>query len=390
MKLVRVVTHPMTARLLLRGQLRFLSEAGHDVTLVTSAGPDLDAVAAEGVAIETVPMAREIRPVQDLLALVRLIRLFRRLRPDLVDAGTPKAGFLGMVAARCARVPARSYTLRGLRVETARGLKRRVLLWTERTACSSAHRVLCVSESLRRRAVELALVDERKTAVPGAGSSNGVDVDRLEAAAADGERTRFLRRELGLPEGAPVVGFVGRLTRDKGIAELIAAFDRVRETMPEARLLLLGDFEAGDPVAPELVLRIRNHLGIVRPGFVPDTAPYYPLMDVLALPSHREGFPNAPLEAGAAGVPTVGARATGVVDAVVDGETGALVPVGDAQALAEALLVFLRDPRLRRRCGAAARLRVQTRFRREAIWAAWEEALRSASRAATTGRPPIP
>lgn len=377
--IVYVVTHPMTARLLLAGQLRYLAEAGFEVTLVTSPGPDLAGVAErEGVRVETVAMAREISPLRDLAALARLVRLFRRLRPGIVNAGTPKAGLLGMLAARLARVPVRIYTLRGLRLETARGPKRRLLAAAERLACACAHRVVCVSRSLERRAVELGLTAEDKTLVLASGSSNGVDVERFAAAARDRERTEALRRELGLPAGSPVVGFVGRFTRDKGIAELADAFDRLSRGLPAARLLLLGDFEPGDPVPPSLVARLRHDSRVVQAGFVPDTAPFYPLIDVLAFPSHREGFPNAPLEAAASGVPTVGSRATGVVDAVVDGRTGTLVPVGDVEALAHALLEYLRDPALRRSHGDAARERVRGEFRRGEVWRAWEREIRAA------------
>lgn len=377
-RLLYVVTHPLTARTLLRGQLRYLAERGFEVALATSPGPDLEtAVAQEGVPVFEVPMAREIAPAADLLSLVRLGRAIRAFRPHLVHAGTPKAGLLGMLAARRAGVPVRLYTVRGLRLETARGARRRLLAAAERAAAGLAQRVVCVSASLRRRYLDLGLAPAEKVTVLGAGSSNGVDAERFRPRPPGDPEAAARRRELGIPEGAPVVGFVGRFTRDKGIGELLDAFDGpVSARFPEARLLLVGGFEEGDPVPAGVRELLASHPRVARAGFVLDTAPWYGPMEVLAFPSRREGFPNAPLEAAASAVPVVGWAATGTIDAVADGETGRLVPVGDVAALGEALVRYLSDRGLARRHGAAGRARVERLFRRERVWEEWERELR--------------
>jgi glycosyltransferase involved in cell wall biosynthesis len=369
-KLVFVVTVPVTANVLLRGQLAYLRDHGFDVTVIASPGPELDEIAArEGVRVIDVPMARQISPAADARSLVQLGRALRALQPDIVNASTAKAGLLGMTASAALRVRARVYQLRGLRLETEAGAKRAVLGATERIAAACAHRVYCNSESLRAAYVGAGFAPAAKCAVLGAGSSNGVDLDRFAATPVRRAESLALRAELGIAATAPVIGFIGRPVADKGIAELVAAFDRVRANVPETRLVVVGAGFAGDRA--EAVL---HRADIVLVPRVAEPAPYYALMDVLAFPSHREGFPNAPLEAAAAGVPTVGVRATGIVDAVVDGRTGKLVPVGDARSLGDALLAYVRDPELRRADGERARVRAATDFARERVWERWRQA----------------
>ncbi len=371
-RIVYVVTVPLSALALLRGQLRYMRERGMEVVLVTSPGEELGTVVeAEGVETRKVEMRREISLLHDLVSLFGLFKTLRELEPDVVNAGTPKAGLLGMLAAKMARVPVRVYTLRGLRLETLTGPKRLITGVTERLASACAGRVVSVSVSLQRAYVGRGLAPASKVVVLGEGSGNGVDVGRFLPTEENLRRAEALRERLGIPEGAPVVGFVGRFTRDKGIVELLDASEEVLRVFPEARFLLLGRLEEGDPLPVSYASRLEDHPRMVQAGFVPDTAPYYQLMSVLAFPSRREGFPNAPLEAASADVPVVGFRVTGTVDAVVDGETGLLASQGNAGELAKALVRLLGDEDLRKRMGAAARERVERSFSNKRVWEGW-------------------
>jgi glycosyltransferase involved in cell wall biosynthesis len=376
-RLMYLATVPMALRNLAEGQLAYFRQRGFEVIAVSSPGEDLDVVGRrEEVQVVGIPMEREIRPLADLVSLMRLVRLFRTFRPDAVMAGTAKAGLLGMIAAWLCRVPARVYHLRGFRMETTRGIKRTVMALTERIAAACAHRIVCVSESLRREFIAHGLTRAEKTVVLGHGSSNGIDPERMEQTSDVRARAEALRRQWGVPLDAPVIGFVGRFVRDKGFVELVDAFERVLTARPDAWLLLVGDYESGDPVPHECVRRIAEHPRIIRPGFIRDLAPYFGAMSVLALPTYREGFPNVVLQAGAAELPVVAFRATGAVDAVEDGVTGTLVPLRDAAELAKALLLYLNDPGLRLRHGCAGRERVLRDFGREPIWAAMDALLR--------------
>ena len=366
-RLVHVMTVPQTLELI-GGQIDHVAENGFEVHAVASPGPLLDRFADRHRArVHGVPMERRISPLSDLRALAALTRLLRELRPTLVHSHTPKAGLLGMLAARRAGVPLRVYQVRGLLTHTAGGVRRLLLRRGERTSCAVARQVVCNGPSLLRELVDQGLCPAAKARVLCSGS-NGVDArHRFDPArqAHAGEA----RRRLGLPAEAPVIGFVGRLVRDKGVAELTAAWRRLRAARPDLRLLIVGPFEERDAVGGErreLEADPRVHLT----GLVDDMPAHYRAMDVLALPTYREGFPNAPLEAAAMGIPVVATRVVGCVDAVADGETGTLVPPRDAEALAAALAAYLDSPELRRRHGEAGRRRVLANYRPEPIWRA--------------------
>ncbi len=344
------ITSPQTC-LVLGDRLRTLREAGFRVTLVSSPGALLTHTAAqEGVESVAIPMRREIAPFADFVSLLRLFWLLWRLKPEMTEFSTPKAGLLGSMAAMLCGVPSRVYCLRGFKLETSTGLKRRILLAAERLTSACSHVVLCNSDSLRNQALALRVAPEAKLRLLGSGSSNGVDVERFSPGPG------ILRARLGLPPDAPVVGFVGRLTRDKGLPELVEAFDAILAARPQAHLLLVGWFDASeDALDRGLRSRIKNHPHIHMTGFVADTAPYYRAMDVMVLPTWREGFPNVVLEAAASGIPVVTTLCTGSRDSVVPEVTGLLIPPGYPVAIFEAVLQLLRNPERRCRMGEAAR-----------------------------------
>ena len=356
----------------LQGQLQFFQDRSFNVTVLCPERrtDEWEVERPEGVPIIEVPMERKIAPLRDLVSLWRLWRILHTLRPAVTNVGTPKAGLLGGFAAWLNRVPCRFYTLHGLRFETTRGLKRRLLIYAERLACRFAHRVICVSHSVREKAIASGLTTWERTAVFGAGSCNGVDASRFAATQEMKQRAADLRCHLGIPAQAPVVLFVGRLTRDKGIPELMTAFLDLSSQFPELRLLLVGCFEDGDPLPVETRKSLETHSRVIFAGAVQETAPYYAAANAVILPSHREGLPTVVLEAQAAGKPVLGASATGIVDVIVDGETGLLFPVGNAPALAQAMARLISDKGLANRLGLAGQEQVKRDFRQEQIWQA--------------------
>jgi glycosyltransferase involved in cell wall biosynthesis len=367
-----VVTVP-TSLFFLTGQVSFMRARGFDVHAVASPDPFLARFGEqEGIPVYPVPLTRSITPLQDLRALWRLWRLLRRLAPDVVHAHTPKGGLLGMIAAWLARVPARVYHIRGLPLVTATGWRRRLLAATERTSCTLAHRVLAVSHSMRQIAVAEGLCDPGKVTVLAGGSGNGVDAaGRFVPQPAHVRRDARVRH--GIPQDALVIGFVGRIVREKGAVELATAWRSLREADPRLHLLLVGRVDADgaeDAIPPEVLAELRSDPRVHLTGVEPETPPLYAAMDVVALPTYREGFPNVALEAAAMALPIVATRVPGCVDAVEDGATGVLVPARDPDALAGALRRYLADASLRARHGSAARARVLASFQGEAIWSA--------------------
>lgn len=367
LRFLYALTVPITAQVFYTAHLRDLRRRGHEVHLTTD--PQLDdlvrrVIGRTGVTFHGVPMQRGIRLGQDLVSLGAMLRLVRRLRPDVLNFTTPKASLLAGLAGAACGVPLRVYNIMGLRSETLRtgpqAALRPLLLVTEWLTCACAHEVICISPSNRDEAVALGLVPAHKIRVLGAGSPAGVPTEAY--AHPDSAAVAESRRRLGLPEGTPVVGFVGRLVAQKGVAELLEAWRELSPRFPGARLLIVGEFDPVNPLDPAVRRALNDLPGIVRLDAESDMTRLYPIMTVFTLPSRHEGLGMVLLEASAAGVPTVVTDAAGVRDANLPGQTGLRVPARNAPALAQALATLLADPDRAAHLGRQGQAWVQATF----------------------------
>ena len=368
-KLLHVTNVPSTLAFI-SGQVGYMKLQGLEVEVLSSPGKSLLEFAEnQQIKAYAVEMPRRITPLQDILALIHLWKYFRQIRPDIVHAGTPKGGLLGTISAWLAGTPICIYQMRGLPMMTATGYKRSLLWWSEKISCLLADQVLCVSLSLRDVAISEGLCPAVKIKVLLGGSSNGVDAqERFNPAQID-VRTRIeICQQYKIPTDALVVGFVGRIVRDKGIIELTQAWTTLREEFPNLHLLIVGPFEPQDPIPLDVEHLLREDTRIHLTGRHQDTSPFYTAIDILTLPTYREGLPNTVLEAAAMQLPVVATSIPGCIDAVQDGITGILVPPHNAVALTDAIRVYLKNPELRKQHGQTGRINVLHNFKREAIW----------------------
>jgi glycosyltransferase involved in cell wall biosynthesis len=368
-KLIRITTVPSSLKFLLRGQLRFM--AGYfDVLAISSDAPELDDVKRdEGVATMAVPMTRAITPLQDLKSVWKLYKTFRREKPLIVHTHTPKAGIVGMMAAKLAGVPNRLHTVAGLPLLEAAGAKRKILNAVEKLTYALATKVYPNSNGLREIIVGEKFCDPKKLEVLGNGSSNGIDTSYFSPDHFSQASSAALRASLGIGPGDFVFVFAGRLVRDKGIVELVSAFEKLHATHPNVRLLLVGDYENDlDPLPQATHDSIEKHAGIVTTGWQQDVRPYFAVSDALVFPTYREGFPNVVLQAGAMGLPCIVTDINGCNEIIANGENGLVIPVKNEAAVSGAMQTLLENAALRGDMAGIARQRIASRYAQQVIW----------------------
>lgn len=358
-RIARVSTVAFFVETQLRSQIAAIVQAGAQVTVVASEeqlGREIP-----GTRYVSIEIPRKIDLLRDVVALVKLWSFFRASGFHIVHSTTPKAGLLCSLAAKLAGVPVRLHTFTGQPWVGLRGIKRFLSKSSERLiTLLNTH---CYADSLSQKdfIVDSGIASAECVSVLGAGSLAGIDLQRFDPSRFSDEERCRLKAELGIPPGARVLLFVGRLARDKGIIELLAAYREVLARGANVFLVLLGPHEAEtDSVLDGLSDTLRGRLAM--PGFSDEPERFMAIADLLLLPSYREGFGTVVIEAAAMGVPTIGTDIYGLSDAIVNGKTGLLVPVRNADRLATAIDALLQNPALRLEMGANARTRVERDF----------------------------
>ena len=367
-RIAHIAASDATLSQLLLNQLAHFREAGYDVAGISARGEHAEDLDRAGVEFFEIPVKRTFGPLGDLRALISLYRLLRRERFDIIHTHTPKGGLLGQYAALLARVPLRVHTIHGLYFPGfMRPSQRWMYVWLERiTLAFSHHNFSQNPEDIPVAIAERISAPDRLEQI-----GNGISMRRFDPAQVSEEERRRVRAELGYGEGEIVVGMVARLVAEKGYEEAFRAARIVKERVPEARFVFVGWFEdKPDAIAPDALARhgiadVAQFLGHRR-----DVERLYAAMDVFMLPSHREGFPRALMEAAAMGLPCVATDVRGCRQCVEDEVTGLLVPARDPARLAAAVERLLRDPAARARMGAAGRQKALREFDETRIIAA--------------------
>lgn len=375
MKIIRACTVSMSLGFV-EGMLPDLKKK-YEVVLLSSPGPEMEAIAEkEGVKTIAVPMERHISLKKDIVSLFKLIKVFCRERPQMVHSMTPKAGLLCMVAAWLTRVPVRVHTFTGLVFPTAQGLKRKILMLTDAITCACATHIIPEGEGVKAD-LQNNGITKKPMRILGYGNVRGIDMTRFS------RRESVMRMAENLRDSDVFTFlFVGRIVRDKGINELVAAFKRLNEEFPKTRLWLVGFFEENlDPVSSTTKSIIESNKSIEAVGekLADELLSYYAASDCFVFPSYREGFPNTVIEAGAMDLPCIVTDINGSREIICQGENGIIIPSKNEEQLYKAMKQMITDENGRKKMTGNARKMIADRFEqsfvRQCLYDYYEEIL---------------
>lgn len=368
-KLIRITTVPLSLDKLLDKQMAFMKDY-YKVIAVSSNESFLKKIGEkDGVDTYCVEMTRKITPFQDVKAIWKLYYFLKREKPLFVHTHTPKAGMVGMVAALLAKVPNRLHTVAGLPLMETKGLKRKVLSLVEKMTYKCSTIIYSNSKGLRDIIIKEKLCPEKKIRIIGNGSSNGINTSYFDPLNISNNERADLKEALNIYSDDFVYIFVGRLVTDKGINELISAFDNVSHDNRKVKLLLVGNREPElDPLKKETLEIISKNSNIIEVGYQSDVRPYFAISDVLVFPSYREGFPNVVMQAGAMGLPSIVTDINGCNEIIINDTNGVIIPPKNSLELQRRMELYLNNNGLLAEHRANSRKMIVSRYQQEVIW----------------------
>jgi glycosyltransferase involved in cell wall biosynthesis len=370
-KLIRITTVPISLKILLKDQLKFMNKY-FNVIGVSSPGKELDEVASsQQIRTVSIPMSRQITPLQDLLSLYKMIQLLKKEKPDIVHTHTPKAGLIGMLSAWITGVPHRMHTVAGLPLMETTGIKKIILLFVEKLTYACATDIYPNSYGLQKYIETHKLAAKQKTKVIAHGSSNGIDTEYFQRTDAIVKTSEELRKKYHIKDNTFVYIFVGRVVKDKGIEELLKSFEQISKTTSDTVLLIVGNREDRlDPISFESKHILKTNPNIIEAGFQENVRAFFAMADALVFPSYREGFPNVVLQAGAMELPAIVTDINGCNEIIENGVNGLIVPPKNTKFLYETMKRIKDDTKLYAKLQANTREKIVKLYEREYVWKA--------------------
>ncbi|WP_034752400.1 glycosyltransferase family 4 protein [Chryseobacterium daeguense] len=370
MKIIRTSTIPLSLNVLLKGQLKYLSEF-YEVVGISSEGELLDEVKErEGIKTIKVNMERGISPLKDAVSLYRLYKILKKEKPLIVHSITPKAGLLTMLSGKMAGVPVRIHTFTGLIFPTRKGVSKKLLITMDQLLCWAATHIYPEGEGVKKDLINYKITSKYLRVI-GNGNVNGIDLQHFSPEQVTGAQKESLRKELNIEDSDFVLVFVGRLVGDKGINELVKAFSLLNKTGKRSKLLLVGPVEQElDPLEQETLEEIKNNPDIISVGFQKDVRPYFAISHALAFPSYREGFPNVVMQAGAMELPSIVSDINGCNEIIIEDQNGIIVPVKNSEKLKNAMERLILDEEYYHQLRMNARELIASRYEQSVVWEA--------------------
>jgi glycosyltransferase involved in cell wall biosynthesis len=369
-KLVRITTVPMALRYLLPGQMKFMQQNGLDILMISADGKELvEVIANEQCRHIMVPMTRKMTPFRDLQCLFQLIRIFKKEKPDIVHSHTPKAGLLGMLAAKICGVKIRIHTVAGMPLMVESGFKFLLLKFIEKLTYRAANHVWPNSNSLNNYIIEHQFTSPAKLHIIGRGSTNGIDCNRFNKTSLDENKLSEIKQNISYSPQFVYLLCIGRLVKDKGIVELVNVFLSLHKKIPALRLILVGDYEQElDPLPAGIIKEVQTNKNIIHIKWTQQVEYFMHIANCFVFPSHREGFPNVLLQAGAMELPVICSRIAGNVDIVTDKQTGLIFETADELQMEQQIEYAISNPVVMQAMAARLSQIIKKYYQRENIW----------------------